>query len=127
MPTKTGNTCAILIDDVTALSPILETLRIGKASGPDCINNYVLKMCAVELSEPLSKLFNCSLSQAKVPIIWKEANVTPLFKKDGPSNYENYRPISLLSTIGKVLERVIHTYNFFLLQTMLQQHFSLTS
>ena len=73
-------------------------------------------MCAVELSEPLSKLFNCSLSQAKVPITWKEANVTPVFKKDDPPNYENYRPISLLSTVGKVLERVIHkhTYNFFI-------------
>ena len=85
-------------------------------------------MCAVELSEPLSKLFNCSLSQAKVPIICKEANVTPVFKKDDLSNYQNYRPISLLSTVGKVLEKVFHkhTYNF-LWQTMLLQHFSLAS
>ena len=114
------NDLSSIVTDAEVVKSILKTLKIGKASGPDCINNYVLKMCAVELSESLSKLFNCSLSQAKVPILWKEANVTPVFKKDDPSNYENYRPISLLSTVGKVLKRVIHkhTYNF-LLQTML--------
>ena len=85
---------------------VLETLKIGKASGPDYINNYVLKMCAAELSEPLSKLFNYSLSQSKVPKIWKEANVTPVFKKDDPSDYRNYRPSSLLSTVAMVLGKL---------------------
>ncbi|MCU7801408.1 MAG: hypothetical protein KZQ70_15085, partial [gamma proteobacterium symbiont of Lucinoma myriamae] len=70
----------------------METLKTGKASGPDCINNYVLKICAAQLSEPLSKLFNSSLTQSKVPYIWKEANVTPVFKKDDPSKCKNYRP-----------------------------------
>ena len=48
----------------------------------------MLKMCAAELSEALSKLFNYSLNQSKVPEIWKEANVTPVFKKDDPSYYK---------------------------------------
>ena len=78
------NDLSSIVTSAEEVKSILETLKIGKASGPDCINNYVLKMCAVELSEPLSKLFNCSLSQAKVPITWKEANVTPVFKKDDP-------------------------------------------
>ena len=78
------NDLSSIVTSAEEVKSILETLKIGKASGPDSINNYVLKMCAVELSEPLSKLFNCSLSQAKVPITWKEANVTPVFKKDDP-------------------------------------------
>ena len=56
------------------------------------------------LSFPLSDLFNFSLTSGKVPLIWKEANVTPIFKKDDPSVISNYRPISLLSTVGKVLK-----------------------
>ena len=50
-----------------------------------------------------------------MPSLWKLANVTPILKKDDPSNVSNYRPISLLSTIGKVLEKLIHKYvfNFF--------------
>ena len=111
-----ANDLSVIMTSPDEVKSILETLKIGKASGPDYINNYVLKMCAAELSEPLSKLFNYSLSQSKVPKIWKEANVTPVFKKDDPSDYSNYRPISLLSTVGKVLERIIHkhTYNFFI-------------
>ena len=43
-----------------------------------------------------------SLSNSDVPISWKEASVTHIFKKDDPSEVSNYRPILLLNTIGKV-------------------------
>ena len=72
---------------------ILETLQTGKASGPDNINNYVLKSCSPVLSKPLSRLFNLSLSSSKVPQAWKEVNATPVFKKDDPSECKNYIPI----------------------------------
>ena len=55
-------------------------------------------------------LFNFSLSKGKVPSLWKQANVTPVFKKNDPSGVSNYRPISLLNTIGKVLEKIVHKY-----------------
>jgi hypothetical protein len=47
---------------------------------------------------------------------WKCANVTPIFKKDSPSNYKNYRPISLINVIGKVMERCVfkHIHNYLL-------------
>ena len=64
------------------------------------------------LSYPLSTLFNLSLSSSKVPQAWKEANVTPVFKKDDPSDCEIYRPISLLSTLGKVMEKIVHKHVF---------------
>ena len=62
------------------------------------------------LSTPLTDLFNFSLSKGKVPSLWKQANVTPVFKKNDPSDVSNYRPISLLNTIGNVLEKIVHKY-----------------
>ena len=75
----------------------------GKASGPDTINNRILRDLAHPLSTPLKDLFNFSLEKGQVPIIWKQANVTPIF---------NYRPISLLSTVGKALEKIVLTKCF---------------
>ena len=74
----------------------------------------MLKELAKPLSFPLSDLFNFSLTCGKAPLIWKETNVTPIFKKDDPSVVSNYRPLSLLSTVGKVLEKIVHKklYNF---------------
>ena len=50
-----------------------------------------------------------------MPNIWKEANVSPIHKKNDPSDVFNYRPISFLSTVSKVLEKIVHKYlfNFF--------------
>ena len=55
------------------------------------------------------------MSKCICPNIWKEANVSPLYKKDDQSLVSNYRLVSLLSTIGKVMEKYIHKYifNFF--------------
>ena len=93
----------------------LRSLSTGKAAGPDGINNRLLKELANPLSVPLCDLFNFSLRHGKVPVSWKEANVSPIHKKDDPSEVSNYRPISLLNTIGKVMEKIIHkhVFNFF--------------
>ena len=69
-----------------------------------------MKELARPLSTPLTNLLNFSLSKGKVPSLWKQANVTPVFKKNEPSDISNYRPISLLNTIGKVLEKIVHKY-----------------
>lgn len=91
---------------------VLSNLEVGKAAGPDGINNIVLKHCATQLSVPLSRLFNLSLSSGIFPGTWKEANVTPIYKKNDPADPSNYRPISLLSTVGKTMEKVIHKHLF---------------
>ena len=97
------------------VNSVLQTLKLGKSSGPDTINNRILKELATPLSQPLCDLFNSSLIQCVCPNTWKEANVSPLFKKDDPSLTINYRPISLLNTIGKAMEKIIHKhlFNFF--------------
>ena len=94
----------------------MKSLVTGKASGPDLLNNKILKELADVIAAPLTDRFNSSLLRATVPEIWKQANVTPVHKKDSKSNVENYRPISLLSSVGKTFERVIYKqiHNFLL-------------
>lgn len=68
-------------------------------------------------------LFNYSLANGKVPRIWKQANVTLIYKKDDPSDVASYRPISLLSTVGKVLEKIMHKHLF----NYFQEHHVITT
>ena len=58
---------------------ILNSLEINKSSGPDKIPAKLLKMCAILIAKPLSKLFNKSLRLGKFPSSWKKACVTPIF------------------------------------------------
>ena len=80
------------------------------------VNSYVLKEIASEISQPLRDLFNYLLRSGKVPKQWKIAHVCAIHKKSDPQDVGNYRPISLLSVVSKVLERILHKYmfNFFL-------------
>ena len=53
-------------------------------------------------------MFNQSTSSGIVPIEWKLARVTPIFKKGARQNDNNYRPISIIPAVGKIFERIIH-------------------
>ena len=94
---------------------ILKCLNTNKAYGPDGISPKVLKEGGPALVPILTKLFNLSLTKGIFPSNWKMANVCPIFKKAEEFFTRNYRPISLLSTIAKVFERVVfkHLFNFF--------------
>ena len=91
---------------------VLRSLQVGKASGPDEINNRILRELANVLSNPLCKLFNKSLNESRVPSTWKEANVCAIYKKGDPSQVGNYRPVSLLSNLDKAMERILFKYIF---------------
>ena len=86
---------------------VLTSLSISKANGPDLISNRILKECAVGLTPSLCGLYNHSLQNGSFPTRWKEAHVTAIFKKDDRQHKANYRPISLLSCVGKAFERLI--------------------
>ena len=103
------------------VSDVLRNLKTNKASGPDEISPKLLREGAEQLSPPLANLFNISIKQRTFPKSWKKANVTPVFKKANPSLPSNYRPISLLSCISKVMERCIfkYLYNYLAINNIL--------
>ncbi|MCG8046285.1 MAG: reverse transcriptase family protein [Candidatus Thiodiazotropha endolucinida] len=92
---------------------VLKSLPLGKAVGFDDINNRILREIAQELSFPLCSLINHSLRLGIFPDTWKDALVCPIFKGGDQAAVTNYRPISLLSCLEKVPERIIfkHLYN----------------
>ena len=85
----------------------IEKIKKNKSPGPDQIYIGVLKECKEALSGPLTSMFRKSVDTGYVPRLWKEANVTPIFKKGDKSITANYRPISLTSVVGKMLESII--------------------
>ena len=117
LPPPTYNTTLnrIVITNLEVKSA-LQTLKTGKASGPNGLSNRILRELSSELSHPLCCLFNKSLQSGIVPSSYKEANVCPIHKKGDRSNVCNYRPISLLNSENKVLERLIfkNLYNHLL-------------
>ena len=86
----------------------LRNLNPSKATGTDGIPAIVLKECADDLARPLSKLFSLCFRNACQPASWKIANVVPIFKKNSKSLPNNYRPVSLLPIISKIMERIIN-------------------
>ena len=93
---------------------IIQALRPKSSSGYDGLSNKLLKELDMEISLPLSIIFNKSLEEGVFPDRMKAADVTPLFKSKDQTNKNNYRPISLLLTISKILEKIMYkrTYNF---------------
>ena len=66
------------------------------------------KDAAYALSSPLTHLIKLSLTTGLVPNKWKTVKVTPTHKKGNTNDYNNYRPISVLNTCSKILERAVH-------------------
>ena len=85
----------------------LLALSSSKAPGPDGVLPSILKECALELTYPLSHLFNISLKSGQVPDSWCCANITPVFKKGERCMLRNYRPVALTSVIRKLLEQIV--------------------
>ena len=92
---------------------VIVNLDPNKASGPDLISNKMLKRVSKTVAKPLCIIFNRSLQEGIFPDKWKLGNLVPIFKKGEKSIPANYRPVSLLSNLGKIQERIIfkHLYN----------------
>ena len=97
-------TCQISIAETRL---IIDNIDTNKASGPDDISGRILKEYSREISPSLTMLFNLSLTLGKMPENWKVANISPIFLKRDRENCCNYRPITLLCIVSKVLERAV--------------------
>ena len=87
---------------------LLKNICASKATGIDGISAKFLKLAYIPLSGPITHIINCSLRLSVVPMEWKRARVSPLFKSGDRSEMTNYKPISVLPVMGKILERIVH-------------------
>ena len=83
---------------------VLANLDGSKACGPDGVSPAVLKQCAKELTHSLVTLFNLSMEQSKVPTFGNWPTLYLSIKKGNRDPVSNYRPVSLLIVVSKVME-----------------------
>ena len=99
--------------EITSLhvNKAIAKLKNSVSNTPDNIPSIYIKQTSSSLSEPLTRLFNQSLKLGKLPILWKQARVTPIPKNKGTkSDPANLRPISLTSAPCRLLESINHEF-----------------
>ena len=85
----------------------LNSLKRNKASGLDDLPPGLLKDAARVISKPLNHIINLSLQTGIIPSDWKVAKVTPIYKSGAKTKTDNYRPISILPILSKILEKAV--------------------
>ena len=103
-----SNSFFISPTDVEEVMDIIKKLDSKSSPGIDKINNATLKALKCTIAPPLAFLFNKSIESGSFPEAWKTAVVAPIHKSGSRSEVSNYRPISLLGSISKLLERIIN-------------------
>ena len=88
---------------------LLHKLDVAKSSGPDGISARMLKSTAHSIAPSLTQLFNLSLQSGTVPRDCNTSSIVPIPKDRDRATPTNYRPMSLLSTVSKIMERHIHS------------------
>jgi hypothetical protein len=86
----------------------LSKIKPNKAAGPDDLKPKLIKICKMELIQPLTLLYNKSIADAKFPSELKLAKVIALHKKSSVFLPQNYRPISLLNCFSKIFESLVY-------------------
>ena len=87
---------------------MIQNLNEHSAAGPEDISPKIIKEIESEITVPLAILFRRSLECGKIPDEWRNAHVTPIYKQKGKrSEPGNYRPVSLTSVVGKMMERLV--------------------
>ena len=90
------------------ISDLLKHLNCAKAAGSDDIPPLLLRLCEPAAAGPIAQIINESLSTGMVPDVYKLATVCPVHKSGDKSEASNYRPVSLLPIVSKILEKVVH-------------------
>ena len=100
--------------DSTEVSNIISSLNQDKSEGPNTIPVKILKLLNKDISDQLAILFNHSFSSGTFSSILEISKIIPIYKKGSKLECSNYRPISLLSNIDKILEKLMYSrlYNF---------------
>lgn len=86
----------------------LKKIKRNKSTGLDDLPPGMLKDCREYIITPLHHIINLSLQSKIVPSAWKQAKIVPIFKSGDKEKAENYRPISVLPVLSKLLEKAVH-------------------
>ena len=106
--TQSGNNCIYLSDtDVAEILSLLAKLDVKIGCGHDLISNMMLKQTSYVIAPFLTLLYNMCMQQGYFPDAYKIAQVIPLFKGRNKESCDCYRPIDLLSALGKLLEKLL--------------------
>ena len=93
---------------IKEISRIIASLKCKNSSGHDGISSKLLKSLQPALCLPISILINKSMETGQVPANMKIAKIMPIYKSKEKNNMGNYRPISLLPSVSKILEKAVH-------------------
>lgn len=93
--------------DIPLVSYFLSKAPNKNSTSPDGIPYKLLKHCRLSLAPTITEIFRVSLYSSTLPAFWKQSIVIPIFKNGDKSQPANYRPISLTSTLCRILERII--------------------
>jgi len=114
---KNPNSIFLTPTDSNEIITILKTLKSKKSAGHDQLSTVFLKSIGPSIAYPISKIINISLQTGIVPDTLKIAKVIPIHKGKEKNDFSNYRPISLLPSMSKLAEKVIHKRFYFFLET----------
>lgn len=92
----------------TDIIEIIDTLKNSKSCGYDNISIEVIKFSKLFIAGPLAHIFNLCMDNGNFPMQLKKSVIIPIFKKGNHLNISNYRPISLLPNLSKILEKYIN-------------------
>ena len=96
--------------DIVSVSLVrshLLSLDITRSTGPDNLSARFLQAIADQIVTPLTDVFNCSLRSGEVPSEWKRSHITPIYKGGPPDDPSNFRPISVVPVLAKILEKIV--------------------
>lgn len=114
-----ANNNSIFFTPTTAeeIENIVSKFQNKTSCGVDELSNQVLKKIIKAISNPLQIVFNKSISEGKVPNEMKNAIITPIHKAKSRSEISNYRPVSVLTSISKILEKIVYKRMYGFLQS----------
>jgi hypothetical protein len=123
-PSRTGACIESFVVDPGEIGTLLGRLPNKPTRSPDKIPPCVLRNLASDIAYPISVLMQRSIYEGHVPMLWRTADILPLYKSGDRQSPKNYRPISLTSSIGKTLERVVKVQmlSFLLSNNLLSKH-----
>lgn len=119
-----GETLDNIVATEDEVRDLLQCLDVNKATGHDGISAKMLKSAGQSIVSSLTKLINICIDKGKMPNEWKRANVLPIHKRDNKDICGNYRPVSLLPILSKILEKLVfkYVYNFLLDHNVFTPH-----